>query len=68
MIRHTYNTDNFSKEIQEEIVKLWKKDPTSEITVKGPARELFIKWIKEKYPKAIENNEYYTLNGGNENE
>ena len=62
-MRHTYNTDKFTKEFQEEIRKLWKKDPETEIAVKGPAKKDFEEWIKENYPDAIEDGGYFIIKG-----
>lgn len=55
--RHTYNTD----QIKNEISKLWKKDPSVGILVKGTAHKEFIQWIKENYSEAKEVDGWYVL-------
>lgn len=59
--RRTYNTDRFSKEIKDEIVKHWKKDPNTEILVKGITHKEFVQWVKENYPEAKEVDGWYLV-------
>lgn len=61
MSRIAYNTDVFSKEFQEDIVNIWKKDHSAEITVRGTGRKAFLEWIKENYPEAKEEGDYFVL-------
>ena len=66
--KHTYSTDYFSEDYKKQIKELWKKSPESLITVKGPARQDFIKWLKSEYEDIIEKDDFYTLKAGDNNE
>lgn len=59
--RYTFNTDTFSKEIQDEIASIWKKDKKARIAIRGSAKKEFQEWLKANYPDVYEDNNYYML-------